>query len=94
MKYVIVMHIATWTNECCYVIVLLIGPIATNRVDPVAHRFLCTGVDPVARRFLWNVISEICTERQDCAVVLTTHVSLHHVFPVQFPSRPLTQSFW
>lgn len=33
-----------------------------------------TGVDPVARRFLWNVISEICTERQDCAVVLTTHV--------------------
>ena len=33
-----------------------------------------TGVDPVARRFLWNVVSEICTQRQDCAVVLTTHV--------------------
>jgi ATP-binding cassette subfamily A (ABC1) protein 3 len=33
-----------------------------------------TGVDPVARRFLWNVISELCTQRQDCAVVLTTHV--------------------
>ncbi|CAM9287239.1 unnamed protein product [Heterosigma akashiwo] len=32
-----------------------------------------TGMDPVARRFMWDVITKISTERQQCAVILTTH---------------------
>eukprot|EP01052_Picozoa_sp_SAG31_P012758 SAG31_NODE_753_length_12340_cov_8.786619_4_plen_238_part_00 len=32
-----------------------------------------TGVDPVARRFMWDIISDICTERQETTVILTTH---------------------
>lgn len=33
-----------------------------------------TGVDPVARRFLWNVINQVCVQRRDCCIVLTSHV--------------------
>ena len=32
-----------------------------------------TGVDPAARRFMWDLISRLCTQRQECTVVLTTH---------------------
>jgi ATP-binding cassette subfamily A (ABC1) protein 1 len=32
-----------------------------------------TGVDPVARRFMWDIIAEICTQRRQTTVVLTTH---------------------
>jgi len=32
-----------------------------------------TGMDPVARRFMWDVITRISTQREQCAVILTTH---------------------
>jgi len=32
-----------------------------------------TGMDPVARRFMWEVITRISTERQQAAIILTTH---------------------
>ena len=32
-----------------------------------------TGIDPMARRFMWDIIVDICTKREECCVLLTTH---------------------